>query len=47
MLVEAHVANVPYCELWHYRLKLNKLCGGSISTGVVIKNDCERAICEG
>ena len=26
---------------------LDKLCGGSISTGVVIKDDCERAFCEG
>ena len=37
---------VPDRELWYYRLGhigdtgLNKLCGGSISTGVVIKDDC-------
>ena len=50
---EAHVAHVPDRELWHFRLGhigdtgLDKLCGGSISTGVVIKDDCERAFCEG
>ena len=46
---EAHVANVSDRELWHYRLGhigdtgLDKLCGGKIS----VKDDCERAFCEG
>ena len=50
---EAHVANVTDRELWHYCLGhisdmgLDKLCGGRISTGVVIKDVCERAFCEG
>ena len=50
---EAHVAHVPDRELWHFRLGhigdtgLDKLCGGSISTRVVIKADCECTFCEG